>query len=196
MRIIHQANRGHGPTILNGYRQALSLAPWVFQCDSDDEMPADSFGRLWEMRRQADAVLGYRQNRRQTLQRRMITSVSRLTVGMFFGGGVTDVNAPYRLIRVSVLSRILEHIPPDTFAPNLMVSGGLSLLHARVVNVPVPSRPRRSGRVSIVRWGLWKASVRSFLQTVRCSRSLRRLSQSGQHRTAGQGGDRREGSEA
>lgn len=179
IHVFHQANQGHGPTILDGYRRAVPLAEWVFQCDSDDEMPADSFGRLWEVRREADAVFGCRQDRRQTLQRRLITQISRLTVCTLFGRGVVDVNTPYRLMRASLLGRILEHVPADTFAPNLVVSGGLNLLHARVLSVPVPSRPRRSGRVSIVRWGLWKASVRSFRQTLQCSRSLRRLDRAG-----------------
>src|SRR4051812_48649922 len=37
-------NRGHGPTILRGYGEARG--EWVFQVDSDDEMPADHFGTL------------------------------------------------------------------------------------------------------------------------------------------------------
>ncbi|HSW00169.1 MAG TPA: glycosyltransferase family 2 protein [Sedimentisphaerales bacterium] len=179
IRVFHQANRGHGPTILDGYRRAVSLAEWVFQCDSDDEIPADSFGRLWEVRRQADAVFGCRLDRRQTLQRRIITLVSRLTVDASFGRGIRDVNTPYRLMRASVLGRILEHIPADTFAPNLVVSGGLCRLHAQVASVSVPSRQRRSGRVSMVRGGLWKASIRSFRQTVRCGRSMRSLGRAG-----------------
>ncbi len=179
IRVFHQANRGHGPTILEGYRRAVSLAEWVFQCDSDDEVSAECFGRLWEVRRQADAVFGCRLDRRQTLQRKIITLVSRLTVFLLFGRGVRDVNTPYRLMRASVLGRILDHVPADTFAPNLVVSGGLCRLHAQMASVPVPSRPRRSGRVSLVPGGLWKASIRSFRQTVRCSRSMRSLGRAG-----------------
>ena len=33
-------NSGHGPTILRGYRRGVVTADWVFQTDSDDEMPA------------------------------------------------------------------------------------------------------------------------------------------------------------
>ena len=32
-------NSGHGPTILRGYRRGVVTADWVFQTDSDDEMP-------------------------------------------------------------------------------------------------------------------------------------------------------------
>lgn len=175
IRVVVQSNMGHGPSILRGYRQAVELGEWILQCDSDDEIPADSFGRLWAIRQQADAVFGFRRNRRQTLQRRVISFFSQLTVDLFFAGGVRDVNTPCRLMRASALRPILDHIPPHTFAPNLMVSGGLCLSRAQIVNVPVSFCPRRSGHVSIVRWGLWKAAFRSFCQTVSGSRRMRSL---------------------
>jgi glycosyltransferase involved in cell wall biosynthesis len=178
IRVTLQSNMGHGPTILRGYRSAVELAEWVFQCDSDDEMPADSFRDLWEVRGQVDAVLGYRQNRKQTLQRRVISFVSRATVDLLFGKGVTDVNAPYRLLRASALRRILPFIPPDTFAPNVVLSGALVLMRMRICNVPVPHHSRQSGRVSIVRWKLWKAALQSFWQTVCCSRQIRQRNRS------------------
>src|SRR5262245_27544783 len=41
VKIRHHANHGHGPTILRGYREARGQ--WIFQTDSDDEMPAEHF---------------------------------------------------------------------------------------------------------------------------------------------------------
>ena len=38
---ITKPNSGHGPTILLGYREAVRQAPWIFQCDSDDEIRAE-----------------------------------------------------------------------------------------------------------------------------------------------------------
>jgi dolichol-phosphate mannosyltransferase len=174
IRVIHQANMGHGPTILRGYRQAVTLADWVFQCDSDNEMGPDAFGGLWEVRHPVDAVFGSRQNRSQNVQRSLISFCSRMTVDLLFGRGIEDVNSPYRLIRSSVLGPILECIPPDTFAPNVVLCGALTFAGARVRSVPVPCRPRQTGRGSIVRWKLWKVALRSFGQTVRCSRRIRR----------------------
>jgi glycosyltransferase involved in cell wall biosynthesis len=174
IRVIHQANVGHGPTILRGYRQAAPLADWVFQCDSDNEISPESFGQLWTVRQQADAVFGYRQNRRQSVQRRWISLCSRAAVLLFFGGGPKDVNTPYRLVRSSVLEPILECIPTDAFAPNVIISGALSLTGATIRNVSVPCRNRQTGSVSIHRWRLWRAAMRSFWQTWHCSRQIRR----------------------
>lgn len=174
IRVIHQANMGHGPTILRGYRQAVSLADWVFQCDSDDEMSPESFDRLWAVRQQADGVFGCRQNRSQSTQRRWISMCSRAVVRLCFGRGPKDVNTPYRLLRSSVLEPILEHIPADTFAPNVIISGALSVTGAAIRDVSVPCRRRQTGSTSIHRWRLWRAALRSFGQTWRCSRRIRR----------------------
>ena len=64
-QIVNKANSGHGPTILEGYRDAVSRAKWVFQVDSDDEMKPASFGELWKRREKYDALFGYRHNREQ-----------------------------------------------------------------------------------------------------------------------------------
>ena len=60
---VNKTNSGHGPTILEGYRMAVERAPWVFQCDSDNEMPADRFPALWTRRENYDALFGIRDGR-------------------------------------------------------------------------------------------------------------------------------------
>ncbi len=170
--VVNKPNAGHGPTILQGYRLAVEGAEWVFQCDSDDEMKAEHFGELWRRRQEHDALFGCRAGRQQGRGRRLISACSRLTVKALFGGGVRDVNTPYRLIRAPLLREIVEQIPPDTFAPNVIVSGALSRAGVRIANVPVPHEPRRTGAVSIVKWKLWKAAFRSLWQTLWCRPTL------------------------
>ena len=80
LELVDKPNGGHGPTILRGYREAVGAAEWAFQCDSDDEMPPDSFGELWQRREGHDAVFGYRSGRAQDFLRRVVTWASRGTV--------------------------------------------------------------------------------------------------------------------
>lgn len=174
IEIVHKQNSGHGPTILLGYRRAVAVARWVFQCDSDDEMSPEHFPRLWERREQYDALFGYRANREQNVGRQLISGVSRATVRMLFGGGVIDVNVPYRLLRADVLRQIIAQIPDDTFAPNVIISGTVAKARLRIDNQLVPHEGRKTGAVSIVKWKLWKAAFKSFLQTVQCRPVLRR----------------------
>jgi glycosyltransferase involved in cell wall biosynthesis len=117
VEVIHKPNSGHGPTILEGYHRAVQLADWVFQTDSDGEMQPAVFPSLWSKRNEFDALFGCREGRVQGLGRKVISACSRLTVRLFFKGGVKDVNTPYRLIRSDLLRQAVEHIPPDTFAP-------------------------------------------------------------------------------
>jgi dolichol-phosphate mannosyltransferase len=164
LMVTRKANSGHGPTILRGYREAIG--EWVFQVDSDDEMGPEHFADLWKQRDDYDLLIGRRQHRNSPLARRFITAMSRAAVWTVFGSAVTDVNAPYRLIRRSSLVAILSMIPDDTFAPNVIISGLAARSGLRVREVLVPHRGRRTGTGSIARWRLWQAAVRAFGQTV------------------------------
>lgn len=166
VRVIHKNNSGHGPTILRGYLMAVQEAHWVFQVDSDNEMKAEHFKKMWYEREDADALVGMREDRHQPLPRKIVSVFSRLTVNLFYGQGITDVNCPYRLLRANVLKEILPWIPENTFAPNVVISGFLVLKNMRVKNIPIPYRVRQTGEVSIKKWKLLKAAMRSFLQIV------------------------------
>lgn len=165
--VINKQNSGHGPTILAGYRMACENSDWVFQVDSDNEMRAEHFEKLWQQRTKCDAVFGIRSARAQALPRRIISIISRMAVSMFYGRGVRDVNCPFRLMRADVLRGLLRCIPEDTFAPNVAIAGLFVLKGRRVINIAVPHSNRQTGEVSIQKWKLFKAALKSFLQTIR-----------------------------
>jgi len=172
--IIRKPNTGHGPTVLLGYRYGVETAGWVFQVDSDGEMPPESFPDLWHRRAEFNALFGYRKERRQQFARWLITRCSRLTVACLLGGRVHDVNVPYRLMRSDVLVNVLPLIPESTFAPNLVIAGALSRMDCRLCNHPVPHTHRKTGCTSIRSWRLWKASLKALAQTCACSLRIRR----------------------
>ena len=160
-------NGGHGNTILTGYREAAADGfDWVFQIDSDDEMGPEKFGELWTNRESRDFLVGIRDGRRQPLARKVISFVSRLCVRLFYGKGVWDVNTPYRLMRVSAFRGFFSNIPLTTFAPNVILSGLAARHKLRLFEMRVPQHDRTTGEVSIKKWKLLKAAVRSFVQTI------------------------------
>jgi len=167
IEVVHRTNAGHGPSILLGYRRAVATCTWTFQTDSDDELPPASFSSLWERRSEGDAVFGVRTQREQPWTRRLVSAVSRLTVRALFGPSIQDVNVPYRLIRSSVLSRIIAGVPDTVFAPNVIIAGALAAKRCPVVNVPVPHTPRRTGTVSLGGLRLWRQSARALYETLR-----------------------------
>jgi glycosyltransferase involved in cell wall biosynthesis len=164
VRVMHKPNEGHGPTILKGYRLACTDSEWVFQVDSDDEIRATSFPALWENRKDHDAVLGVRQGRASTLGRRLLASGSRWLVRLLCGTGIPDVNVPFRLMRCACLGPLLDRIPADLFAPNVAISGLMLRRGVRVATIPVANHRRRTGRSSLVSWGLLAIAVRSLTE--------------------------------
>lgn len=165
--VVDKSNEGHGPTILRGYAVATGQSEWVFQVDSDDELPAGEFARFWAARNEFDMLFGARENRAQASARRFVSLVSRATVRLFAGAGVEDVNVPYRLMRAGCLKSMLGRIPPDTFAPNVAIAGMAVKDGLRIANIPVASRRRRTGVPSLARWRLVRNAARSLVQTVR-----------------------------
>ncbi len=163
---ITKPNSGHGPTILQGYREAVANSEWVFQIDSDDEMGPVAFPKLWEQRENYDFLVGQRDGRKQPLPRKIISFVSRLFVRLFYGKGIWDVNTPYRLMRASAFKDFYHSIPADTFAPNVILSGLAARHKLRMLELPVPQHDRTTGEVSIKKWKLLKAAAKSFWQTI------------------------------
>jgi glycosyltransferase involved in cell wall biosynthesis len=165
--VIDKPNSGHGPTILQGYREAVGWGEWVFQVDSDDELRPQDFADLWARRKFCDLGIGYRVNRRSPLSRRVITAGARLVVWGLFGSPIRDVNCPYRLFRAVRLRELLAHLPEDHLVPNVVLSGLAARKRLRIFQAPVSYQYRQTGVVSIRHWKLWKFAGRALLQTLR-----------------------------
>ena len=164
--MIHdKPNSGHGPTILQGYRENAPKAEWLFQIDSDDEMGPENFPELWAMRQNRDFLTGMRSGRQQDSARRLISAFSRLAVRILFGKSVWDVNSPYRLMRSEAFLELFELIPAKTFAPNVILSGMAARRKLACAEIPVPQKERQTGEVSLKKWKLIGAAVKSFFQT-------------------------------
>ena len=131
-------------------------------------MKAEHFYKLWENRKNYDFLIGIRENRDQALPIKIVSAISRTTVKLFYGKGVTDVNSPYRLMRKNVFDKIYNKIPKDTFAPNVIISGMAAKNKMRIFETNIPIKFRTTGEVSIKKWKLLKAAVKSWWQTIPC----------------------------
>ena len=170
IQLIIKQNEGHGPTILAGYKRAVGIAEWVFQADSDNEISPNQFSALWSRRQGQDAVIAWRQGRNQTTVRRLVTFFARVTTKVLFRCHLRDVNIPFRLIRSETLTILLEKIPSDTFAPNIALSGALSLMNYQVEECPVIFNERIVGESSLSNLGAVRKGGRALLELVKISR--------------------------
>ena len=170
IQAIIKQNEGHGPTILAGYKRAVGIAEWVFQADSDNEISPNQFSALWSRRQGQDAVIAWRQGRDQTTVRRLVTFFARVTTKVLFRCHLRDVNIPFRLIRSETLTILLEKIPSDTFAPNIALSGALSLMNYQVEECPVIFNERIVGESSLSNLGAVRKGGRALLELIKISR--------------------------
>ncbi|MEE3015565.1 MAG: glycosyltransferase family 2 protein [Actinomycetota bacterium] len=170
IQLIIKQNEGHGPTILAGYKRAVGIAEWVFQADSDNEINPNQFSALWSRRQGQDAVIAWRQGRDQTTVRRLVTFFARVTTKVLFRCHLRDVNIPFRLIRSETLAILLEKIPSDTFAPNIALSGALSLMNYQIEECPVVFNERIVGESSLSNLGAVRKGGRALLELIKISR--------------------------
>ncbi|MDP5169207.1 MAG: glycosyltransferase family 2 protein [Bacteroidia bacterium] len=165
--VIHKANTGHGPTLLQAYQESLA-ADWIFQVDSDNEITASHFPSMWGKRHEFDFLIGRRTGQQNPPMRRLMSYVSRVLVRVLFGKGIHDVNSPYRLMRVSRFGPFFQAIPGDTFAPNIMISGLALRQKMRICEETVAYRSRTTGLPSLGGHvtKLLSISLRSFKELI------------------------------
>ena len=170
IQAIIKQNEGHGPTILAGYKRAVGIAEWVFQADSDNEISPNQFSALWSRRQGQDAVIAWRQGRNQTTVRRLVTFFARVTTKVLFRCHLRDVNIPFRLFRSETLTILLEKIPSDTFAPNIALSGALSLMNYQIEECPVVFNERTLGESSLSNLAALRKGGRALFELIKISR--------------------------
>ncbi|MBS1606950.1 MAG: glycosyltransferase family 2 protein [Bacteroidetes bacterium] len=165
LNIHTQPNAGHGPAILCGYRLAAA-ADWVFQIDSDHQLDTSAFADLWAHREKYDLLVAERTDKNATAGRRRISAVSHLIVQVLFGSAIRDVNCPYRLMRGCELRTALGKVPPDSFAPNVLLSAWFVLKKRRIFTGAVDIRQGIVLRQSRVSRHIFRGALKSFVQTI------------------------------
>jgi glycosyltransferase involved in cell wall biosynthesis len=155
----------HGPSVLMGYRD--SAAEWIFQMDSDDAFGTTSFELLWANRNDFDVLLGCRVGRQSNWARRLVTATSRQVVRQMFHSPVKDANTPYRLMRASSLGPLLQLLPDDAIAPNVIISGLAGYTQLRIFQTDVRDVGAPVGTAGLAKFKLWRVAIESFVQVLR-----------------------------
>jgi dolichol-phosphate mannosyltransferase len=176
LSIYTQPNTGHGPAILRGYRMAVDNRPdvkpdeepdadWVFQIDSDHQLEPATFGRLWENREAYDLLLAQRHPNHGSAVRGWISKTSAAVVRLLYGAKVKDANCPYRLMRGAALQQALKKIPPDSFAPNILLTSWFIRKKSRIFTTVVEHR-KENMNPSRMSGYMVKGALLSGLQTI------------------------------
>ena len=147
---VTKPNGGHGATVLFGYRYALENgADYVFQTDSDGQTDPAEFEGFWKLRTSYDSVIGSRPDRQDGAARKLVEKVLLVLLRLTFGVSVPDSNAPFRLMKSSLLAKYLPKLPEDFNLPNVMLTTYFAYFKENIKFVNITFKPRQGGTNSI-----------------------------------------------
>lgn len=147
---LDKPNQGHGPTVIYLYQYAIREgADYIFQTDSDGQTNPAEFQQFLDDIPQYDCVMGARPVRGDGNDRKMVENVLRTYVWLFFHVWVPDANAPFRLMKASVVKKYVDLMPADFNLPNAVLAACFSKFHEKVTYKDITFKPRQGGVNSI-----------------------------------------------
>ncbi len=147
---LTKQNGGHGSAVLFGYRYAIEKGvDWVFQTDSDGQTNPAEFERFWMERNKYDAIIGNRIVRADGKSRKFVENTVCFLLRVIFGVKVKDANAPFRLMKTSLVAKYIDKLPQDYNIPNIMFTTYFVYFKEKLLFLPITFEPRRKGTNSI-----------------------------------------------
>jgi len=165
--LTNPANSGHGVSVRRGFDDALG--EWIFQIDSDGQVDLAQFDDLWQQRESSDLLIGVRAQRHDPRHRLVLTVITRAIVSLLARHWLRDANVPFKLVRRNLVSHLTPFMPPDSFAPSILVALGAARTGARITELEIRHFPRTHGESTLRVGRLARACLRSGWQTLRFS---------------------------
>jgi glycosyltransferase involved in cell wall biosynthesis len=171
LRVIHQANGGHGRALLAGLE--ATSGEYVFLIDSDRQIPLDGFSAAWShLMAGRDAVFGVRRRRFDPKLRLYLSGLVRQSVNVLFRVRLQDANVPYKLFRRAIWSEVRDCVPDDTLAPSLFLAIAAKSRGYNILEIDVAHRERDTGEVSLRHFKLLRFCARGLAQMLHLRRRV------------------------
>ncbi len=140
VRLVTQANRGHGPALVHGLAEATG--EWLFLIDSDRQVSLKNFALHWALTADHDAILGLRRPRSDPLHRLVISFAMRLLLRARLGIHAGDAGAPYKLVKRRIWQEALKEMRDGCWIPSVLLAAHV-LQRRDIVSREVPVEHRR-----------------------------------------------------
>jgi glycosyltransferase involved in cell wall biosynthesis len=148
--ILSDTQKQHGPKLIALYQLAVrDHIDYIFQTDSDNQTRPEEFAGFWEKRDSFDGIFGNRTVRGDGRSRAFVERVVCLLLRLFFGVKVPDANAPFRLMKTSVVAGYIGRLPEDYAIPNIMLTTWFSYYKENILFCPITFEPRHGGTTSV-----------------------------------------------
>lgn len=163
IEILDDTLKQHGPKVIALYDYAVrNNADYVFQTDSDGQTNPDEFEAFWNLRKDADAVIGNRTVRGDGQSRAFVERVVCLLLKIYFGVNVPDANAPFRLMKTSLVGKYLPRLPEDYNLPNIILTAFFAFYNEKILFREISFKPRQAGKNSIDMKKIFKIGVKAL----------------------------------
>lgn len=150
LEILDNTLKQHGPKLIALYKHSIEQrADFIFQTDSDGQTNSAEFQAFWDVREKKDVILGYRTVRGDGRDRAFVEKVVCLLLRFFFGVKVPDANAPFRLMKASVVEKYINRFEEDYNLPNIMLTAFFAYYEEKLEFREISFKPRQGGKNSI-----------------------------------------------
>lgn len=164
--VIHQVNKGHGPSLVRAMNTAEGK--YIFQIDSDMQIPLSCFSQLWKMIDSADAIFGVRLQRHDPPHRLFISALTSSILGAIFKVSLPDSNAPCKIFKRQIWVDLKERLREESLlAPSIFIAIFTRTHNYKVVEIPVEHRARTTGIPSLNLVSLARCCIGGFNQVIR-----------------------------
>lgn len=148
--VIKNSIPGHGPTVIKLYKYAISKkVDFIFQTDSDGQTNPDEFKAFWKQRNEYNAILGNRVVRGDGKSRKFVEKTLCFILRIIFKVKLKDANAPYRLMKASLVAKYIDNFKEDYNLPNVMLSTYFKYYNEKMKYETITFKPRQGGVNSI-----------------------------------------------
>ncbi|MBQ0012561.1 MAG: glycosyltransferase family 2 protein [Clostridiales bacterium] len=150
VEVLPDTLKQHGPKLIALYKYAIAQgADYIFQTDSDGQTSPAEFAAFWELRNQHDAILGNRVVRGDGKSRKFVEKFLCFLLRLYFGVKVKDSNAPFRLMKASLVNKYVGRFKEDYNLPNVMLTTFFAYYNENYTLKEITFKPRQGGKNSI-----------------------------------------------
>jgi len=144
----HKINRGYGAALKTGFYN--SRFDWIVFTDSDGQFDFSEIEKFFrrQVETKADLVIGYYKKRAVSFYRIWGSKLWELSIFLFFGLRVKDVDCGFKLISKKVIDKIprLEAERGPFISSELLIKAKTAGF--KIVEIPVSHFPRKEGQAT------------------------------------------------
>ena len=172
--VIPKPGTDHGTKVILLYKYAIENgADWIFQTDSDGQTIPAEFAEFWNLRNKHDIIMGNRKKRGDGAGRKIVENVLRVYLKLFFGVMVPDANAPFRLMKSSIVNKYIGLMPDDFNLPNAILAACFSRYKENVTYRVITFQPRQGGKNYMNVKRIFKIGADSIRNFAKIKKNLR-----------------------